>query len=307
MAASFEELTRRRPEEGFFELANRKVVRCTFGAATIEVEQDTKLHDSCGGIVWETAYCLGKYAHRELAAATGAPPRTLRCLEVGAGCGLVGLSLAALGCSVVCTDTGPALPLLRRNVDRNRGVVGGKVDVVGLDWTDDEQLRILARRGPYDVIVGTDVVFAQRLVQPLLRVLHTLSGANTLIWICVQERCSAAFGEFVEALPQWFQVRRVPSEKLQFPDHACILFQMSKKADAGRPRASLMAASSGVVGESKAGVVPRAHGVPRFRARVKSRVFHGCGSFRSLRSVRRFARQRAMLRKFFVRLGKRWK
>mmetsp|Transcript_32724 Transcript_32724/g.84854 ORF Transcript_32724/g.84854 Transcript_32724/m.84854 type:complete len:313 (-) Transcript_32724:8-946(-) len=306
MAASFEELTRRKPAEGFFELANRKVVRCTFSSVSIEVEQDTKLHDSCGGIVWETAYCLGKYAHRELAAATRSPCRNLRCLEVGAGCGLVGLSLAALGCSTVCTDVGPVLPLLRRNVHRNKGVVSGKVDVAELDWTNDEHLRNLAQRAPYDVIVGTDVVFAQRLVQPLIRVLQALSAPHTLIWICVQERCSAAFGEFVEALPQWFQVHRVPVDELQFPDDCCILFHLRKKrdptSDSERQEATDITAAPR---DNKRSVVSPVCDFHRVRARVnRCCVFYCSRSFRSLRISRRLARHHARFRQFVVRLRK---
>ena len=44
--------------EGFFNLANADVVRYAVGRDELVVEQDQSLHDSCGGIVWESAFCL---------------------------------------------------------------------------------------------------------------------------------------------------------------------------------------------------------------------------------------------------------
>jgi hypothetical protein len=48
-----------------------------------------------------------------------------RVLEVGAGCGLVGLALALQGADVVLTDRKEVVPTLQENVQRN--VAGSKV------------------------------------------------------------------------------------------------------------------------------------------------------------------------------------
>ena len=142
--------------EGFFDLANARCVRYTVavgerearegrgggegdgetneasgssraGEVELVVEQDQSLHDSCGGIVWESAYALEQYMRLNIGRICASPPvkrkRGLsRCkvLELGAGAGLLGLAVAARGAkATVLTDHPNAMPLLERNVRRN--------------------------------------------------------------------------------------------------------------------------------------------------------------------------------------------
>ena len=140
--------------EGFFDLANAKCVRYTVARGELEalgagggdvgmsgdgekasastsyelvVEQDQGLHDSCGGIVWESAYALEQYMRRNLRRICESPPvkrkrGVSRCkvLELGAGAGLLGLAVAVRGAkATVLTDHPNAMPLLERNVRRN--------------------------------------------------------------------------------------------------------------------------------------------------------------------------------------------
>ena len=82
-------------------------------------------------------------------------------MELGAGVGLVGMALAAMGANVVVTERDIALPLLRRNVDRNAEVTGGRVEVAELSWSGDAiQKLIKARTGvPFDIVLGSDLIF----------------------------------------------------------------------------------------------------------------------------------------------------
>ena len=151
--------------EGFFDLANAALVRYTVkeckqsengkgdgasgggggsgGAVELLVEQDQSLHNSCGGIVWESAFCLAEYLRRHIKRRCKRPPvsnaaglKGCRVLEVGAGCGLLGMAMAVMGAKeVVLTDHPDAMPLLRRNVQRNAAVLtrggGGSVGAGG--------------------------------------------------------------------------------------------------------------------------------------------------------------------------------
>jgi predicted nicotinamide N-methyase len=82
-----------------------------------------------------------------------------RVLELGSGCGLVGLAAARLGASsVVLSDTPSAtgvLELLRENAQLNEGE-GCPVTVLALDWGDDVGSEPLPR---FDVLLGSDVLY----------------------------------------------------------------------------------------------------------------------------------------------------
>ena len=80
-----------------FDLANQPSVqyRCSSGVV-LDIKQNNRVEDCNGGIVWETAFVLSSFVEQHRICSTG----TL-VLEVGAGCGLVGLVCAAAGAQVV--------------------------------------------------------------------------------------------------------------------------------------------------------------------------------------------------------------
>jgi predicted nicotinamide N-methyase len=105
-----------------------------------------------GLVVWPSAIALAhEVAARDLAGK--------RVLELGAGTGLPGIVAASLGARVVQTDRQRlVLHVCRQNAERNR-VTG--IEHRLADWTawDD--------RERYDLILGSDVLYAQGLHAPL--------------------------------------------------------------------------------------------------------------------------------------------
>lgn len=109
-------------------------------------------------------------------------------IELGAGCGLAGFGMALLGGDVTTTDQAEVLPLLMRNVERNRSWISqsnsdsdsvGSITVAELDWGNKEHIK--AVEPPFDYIVGTDIVYSEHLLQPLMETITALSGPKTKI------------------------------------------------------------------------------------------------------------------------------
>ncbi|RRT53878.1 hypothetical protein B296_00039229 [Ensete ventricosum] len=104
-------------------------------------------------------------------------PATSRILELGSGTGLVGIAAAAiLGVSVTLTDLPHVLPNLRFNAESNAAAVaarGGSLDVRQLRWGEDEDAAALVDgEAAFDVVVASDVVYYEHLIDPLLRTLR---------------------------------------------------------------------------------------------------------------------------------------
>ena len=74
----------------FFELANAPAFRYD----DLRVRQDQSVVDSCGGIVWESAFCLVNYLRANARFASLMTREGRAAVELGCGCALVGLVVA---------------------------------------------------------------------------------------------------------------------------------------------------------------------------------------------------------------------
>jgi predicted nicotinamide N-methyase len=112
-----------------------------------------------GVMLWPSSIAL---AHELIARADSLAG--LRILELGAGTGLPGIVAATYGARVVQSDRlDVALDLCRRNAERNNVAIEHRV-ADWTDWSDDER---------YDLILGADVLYAERLHSFLRHVFET--------------------------------------------------------------------------------------------------------------------------------------
>ena len=192
---------------------------------TITIQQDVSgaAQTHTGGIVWETSYLLLNYllsSNNWLS--RNSQRKTI--LEIGAGCGMLGLSLNKafelgiigngdggnkVASRVIITETNEVMDNLRKNLERNyptsaldsnkSAADSGTTNLQGshelsveeLDWTrcEEDCARAKIKAGSVDCIVGTDVVFSTRFVRPMLETMKFLSHPKTAVYLCLQERC----------------------------------------------------------------------------------------------------------------------
>ena len=132
-----------------------------------------------GGVVWEAAHCLVDLMQRLGPAAF----RGRSVLELGAGCGYVGIAAAKMGAIVTVTDRSDHLEHLRLNVKLNG--LENSVRVAELDWEMPAASGLCAYS--YDWILASDCVYEQDSHAPLAKTLCGFSKADATTVILISQ------------------------------------------------------------------------------------------------------------------------
>eukprot|EP00956_Cyclotella_meneghiniana_P045569 scaffold374698_cov116-Cyclotella_meneghiniana.AAC.1 len=118
----------------FFDLANSPLIGYQINAnQTIVIRQDNNCAIHTGGIVWETSYLLAEFLMNKFGS-NGVTHHPLgKTLEIGAGCGMLGLILGASGLSskVVLTEASEVMANLKDNIDENVSDIEGESHKMG--------------------------------------------------------------------------------------------------------------------------------------------------------------------------------
>mmetsp|Transcript_41660 Transcript_41660/g.89445 ORF Transcript_41660/g.89445 Transcript_41660/m.89445 type:complete len:480 (-) Transcript_41660:84-1523(-) len=133
-----------------------------------------------GGKVWRAAHELGRFLearHDELAWGHGG-----RILEIGAGCGWLGLYIArnAPEMDVCMTEQLEGVEHLSNNIALNAALPVQRVSSAVLDWSDlDAAKDLLDQR--WDLVIGSDLLYAEQAVKDLPALFSRLASASTRI------------------------------------------------------------------------------------------------------------------------------
>lgn len=162
--------------------------------------------------VWDGAMLLTRYIEK-----VPNIVKNKKVIELGSGCGVVGIAAAICGCKqVVMTDLSYALPLMRTNVDRNKSAWKDNVIVSckECDWFNppnvdelllDQNCEIIKSNYP-DVILVADCVWISSLIAPLLHTLKQYTSESTEVFITYQQRGREAHEMFMEGVHEHFDV-----------------------------------------------------------------------------------------------------
>ncbi|CAL9106635.1 unnamed protein product [Musa textilis] len=199
-----------------------------------------------GTTVWDASMVFVKFLEKNCRKGRFCPTKLKekRAIELGAGCGLAGLGMALLGCNVISTDQTEVLPLLMRNVERNTshmmqanpdsGLAAsfGSIEVAELDWGNEDHIKVVDP--PFDYIIGTDIVYAEHLLEPLLQTILALSGPRTVILLGYEIRSTMVHERMMDMWKQNFVVKTIPKAKMdsKYRHPSIQLFMMEVKDQA---------------------------------------------------------------------------
>jgi predicted nicotinamide N-methyase len=139
-------------------------------------------------------------------AVAGRALRGRRVVELGCGLGLPSIAAALAGGRVLATDwSAAAVERAADNARRN----GAAIETLVCSWAAPEPI---AARGPWDLVLASDVLYESRDVEPLLGVLTRLLGERGEAWIADPGRPPAS--RFLEAAAERFDLRTVPASEI---------------------------------------------------------------------------------------------
>src|SRR5947199_2832955 len=103
--------------------------------------------------------------------------RGARTLELGCGLGLASIAAARAGGGVLATDwSHEAIRFTEDNAARN----AVEIETMVVDWSAPEAI---VERGPWQLVIGSDVLYEQRNVDQMLGLLPRLVDQTGEVWI----------------------------------------------------------------------------------------------------------------------------
>jgi predicted nicotinamide N-methyase len=121
-------------------------------------------------------------------------------LEIGAGMGVVGLTLGAFGHKVTITDyEDDALALLRMNVEHN-GL--DNVSVRKLDWNSPDLTR------KYDIICGSELVYKKEFIGPIINLFRNYLEPDGTVFLAHDVRRMCLI-QFIGTVAGQFQIGNI--------------------------------------------------------------------------------------------------
>ncbi|MGA8218999.1 MAG: 50S ribosomal protein L11 methyltransferase [Solirubrobacterales bacterium] len=139
-------------------------------------------------VLWRSGVALARELDRE-------DLRGLRVVELGCGLAVPSIAAARGGAEVIATDGDiDALGLVRRNAEEN----DVEVETAAVDWADPDEL---VDRGPFDLVLASDVLYERPGVAMLLELLPRLAP---VAWIADPGRPAA--GAFLEQAESRWEV-----------------------------------------------------------------------------------------------------
>ena len=190
--------------------SNYKLIEIPFpevSPSPLIVKQDFTLGK--GGIFWDGSYFISKYL---LSNVFNNNSNIKNILELGAGTSLPSMiSLLKGNFTVVTTDIPKLIPQINEIMELNKKNFNkqSKSIVTELSWEkkeDIEKVQKLMDNKPFDLIIGSELVYLDDLFDDLINVIRTFSDENTYIILSYKIRLPSMVEDFTNKLKKYFEI-----------------------------------------------------------------------------------------------------
>ena len=190
--------------------SNYKLIEIPFpevSPSPLIVKQDFTLGK--GGIFWDGSYFISKYL---LSNVFNKNSNIKNILELGAGTSLPSMiSLLKGNFTVVTTDIPKLIPQINEIMELNKKNFNkqSKSIVTELSWEkkeDIEKVQKLMDNKPFDLIIGSELVYLDDLFDDLINVIRTFSDENTYIILSYKIRLPSMVEDFTNKLKKYFEI-----------------------------------------------------------------------------------------------------
>ncbi|CAG8753154.1 26206_t:CDS:1 [Dentiscutata erythropus] len=178
-----------------------------------------------GTTVWDSSVVTAYYM-QNLLNSRNLFEKNLSCIELGSGCGLLGLVMCSLGFETTLTDLADVVGnVLKENVRRNLLILNNqqcqnieniqhKAYVKVLDWTSQLSSDFTP---PYDYIVATDCIYSLDLIPYFAKCLYDLSSDKSVIICGIERRDPIVIDNFLNECKKKysFNISKISVNKLK--------------------------------------------------------------------------------------------
>eukprot|EP01091_Cochliopodium_minus_P009426 TRINITY_DN2317_c0_g1_i2.p1 TRINITY_DN2317_c0_g1~~TRINITY_DN2317_c0_g1_i2.p1 ORF type:complete len:205 (-),score=45.23 TRINITY_DN2317_c0_g1_i2:273-887(-) len=160
--------------------------------------QQYELHEvGVGGHLWESAKVLSNYLLEKLGKEYF---KNKKAIELGSGTALLGLCVSVLGADVTVSDKFDTLDLLKKNVNANQSI---KATIKDYSWGEG----VDNMDGPYQLIVGSELIYNGRIYDILVKSFDLLSVSGTEFIMSFERR--ATEDQFLEMIKDKWETIKV--------------------------------------------------------------------------------------------------
>jgi predicted nicotinamide N-methyase len=192
--------------------SNYKLIKIPLKELSSEVTLKQNFGLGKGGIFWDGSYFVTKYLINNVF-----NDNIKNVLELGAGTSLPSLASLIKGYNVYTTDIPKFIPFINDIMNLNKHLFhkNSNYNVMQLSWEKKEDICNLQEKcnnKPFDLIIGSELIYLDDLFDDLINVIRVFSNEKTYIILSYKIRLPSMIEDFLGKLIKYFEIEYINYE-----------------------------------------------------------------------------------------------